>query len=126
MINKRINTTPEEINLSENSLISEWNITDKHNEIIFTRIVGLQLKKIRLAKGLTQTRIAKAINVTFQQIQKYEKGTNELRLINIKKLAEFFDVEESYFYKPITDCDLKFKIQKNRIIFKPKNIWLES
>ena len=27
-------------------------------------------------RGLTQTKVAKAINVTFQQIQKYEKGTN--------------------------------------------------
>tara|TARA_R100001443_G_C3261385_1_gene155688 strand:- start:49 stop:432 length:384 start_codon:yes stop_codon:yes gene_type:complete len=115
MINKRLNTTPEEINESQNNLISEWNMTDEHNEKIFTKIVGLQLKKIRLAKGLTQTKVSKKINVTFQQIQKYERGQNELRLINIKKLAEVFDVEESYFYKPIIDRDLRFIMKKRGI-----------
>jgi|TARA_R100001198_G_C5229285_1_gene208972 DNA-binding transcriptional regulator YiaG len=119
MINKRLNTTPEEINESQNNLISEWNMTDEHNEKIFTKIVGLQLKKIRLAKGLTQTKVSKKINVTFQQVQKYERGQNELRLINIKKLAEVFDVEESYFYKPIIDRDLRFIIKKRGINVYP-------
>ena len=113
------NTTPEEINISQDNLISEWNMTDEHNEKIFTKIVGLQLKKIRLAKGLTQTKVSKKINVTFQQIQKYERGQNELRLINIKKLAEVFDVEESYFYKPITDRNLQFIIKKRGINVYP-------
>ena len=114
-MNKRINTTPEEINESQNNLISEWNMTEEHNEKIFTKIVGLQLKKIRLAKGLTQTKVSKKINVTFQQVQKYERGQNEMRLINIKKLAEVFDVEESYFYKPITDRNLRFITNKRGI-----------
>jgi|TARA_R110002110_G_scaffold143589_1_gene332485 DNA-binding XRE family transcriptional regulator len=109
------NTTPEEINESQNNLISEWNMTDEHNEKIFTKIVGLQLKKIRLAKGLTQTKVSKKINVTFQQIQKYERGANEIRLIFIKKLAEVFNVEENYFYKPITDRDLRFINNKRGI-----------
>ena len=124
-MNKRINTTPEEINESQNNLISEWNMTEEHNEKIFTKIVGLQLKKIRLAKGLTQTKVSKKINVTFQQIQKYERGQNEMRLINIKKLAEVFNVEESYFYKPIIDRDLRFIIKKrgiNAYPFESENV----
>ena len=39
----------------------------------FNKHLGEMLKKRRLALGLTQTKVAKAINVTFQQIQKYEK-----------------------------------------------------
>ena len=113
------NTTPEEINISQDNLISEWNMTDEHNEKIFTKIVGLQLKKIRLAKGLTQTKVSKKINVTFQQVQKYERGQNEIRLIFIKKLAEVFDVEESYFYKPITDRNLQFITKKRGINVYP-------
>ena len=42
----------------------------------FNKHLGSKLKLRRLALGLTQTKVAKAINVTFQQIQKYEKGTN--------------------------------------------------
>ena len=39
----------------------------------FNKHLGNKLKMRRLALGLTQTKVAKAINVTFQQIQKYEK-----------------------------------------------------
>jgi len=39
----------------------------------FNKHLGEMLKKRRLALGLTQTKVAKAINVTFQQIQKYER-----------------------------------------------------
>ena len=38
--------------------------------------LGKKLRLRRTSLGLTQTQVAKAINVTFQQIQKYEKGTN--------------------------------------------------
>jgi transcriptional regulator with XRE-family HTH domain len=62
--------------------MAQWRISEKDDELIFTKIVGLQLKKIRLMRGYTQTRVAKAINITFQQIQKYEKGTNECKAIN--------------------------------------------
>ena len=40
----------------------------------FNKHLGNKLKLRRLALGLTQTKVAKAINVTFQQIQKYEKS----------------------------------------------------
>ena len=43
----------------------------------FNKHLGNKLKLRRLALGLTQTKVAKAINVTFQQIQKYEKGQME-------------------------------------------------
>jgi DNA-binding XRE family transcriptional regulator len=74
----RTNTNILEINQSLIELLAEWRISEKDDEIIFTKIVGLQLKKIRLMRGYTQTRVAKAINITFQQIQKYERGQNEV------------------------------------------------
>ena len=42
----------------------------------FNTHLGKKLRMRRLSLGLTQTKVANAINVTFQQIQKYEKGTN--------------------------------------------------
>jgi DNA-binding XRE family transcriptional regulator len=75
----RTNTNILEINQSLIELLAEWRITEKDDEIIFTKIVGLQLKKIRFMRGYTQTRVAKAINITFQQIQKYERGQNECK-----------------------------------------------
>ena len=114
-MNKWTNRTPDEINHSIVALLSEWNISDKHNKKVYTKISGLQLRKIRIVKGWTQTKVSKKLQVSFQQIQKYERGQNEMRLINIKKLAEVFDVEESYFYKPITDRNLRFITNKRGI-----------
>ena len=67
---RRTNNTPEEINQSILALVNEWNISDEHNEVVATHVIGLQLKKIRLVRRLTQTKIARSVGCTFQQIQK--------------------------------------------------------
>lgn len=41
-------------------------------------IVGNNIRRIRNAKGMTQEKLAAALGVTFQQVQKYEKGTNRV------------------------------------------------
>ena len=56
------------------------------------------LKKRRLALGLTQTKVAKAINVTFQQIQKYEKGINGVSSLRLLQLASYLKVQINYFF----------------------------
>ena len=45
----------------------------KKSDEVFNKIVGDRLNNIRLSKKMTQTQLANAIGVTFQQIQKYEK-----------------------------------------------------
>ena len=55
----------------------------------FNKHLGNKLKLRRLALGLTQTKVAKAINVTFQQIQKYEKGTNGVSSIRLLQLSNY-------------------------------------
>ena len=69
----------------------------------FNKHLGNKLKLRRLALGLTQTKVAKAINVTFQQIQKYEKGTNGVSSSRLLQLAVFLKVPVSYFYEDYTD-----------------------
>ncbi len=58
----------------------------------FNKHLGSKLRMRRLALGLTQTKVAQAINVTFQQIQKYEKGTNGISSLRIMQLANFLKV----------------------------------
>ena len=65
----------------------------------FNRHLGAKLRVRRLALGLTQTKVAQAINVTFQQIQKYEKGTNGISSLRIMQLANFLKVPVVYFYE---------------------------
>ena len=65
----------------------------------FNRHLGSKLRMRRLALGLTQTKVAQAINVTFQQIQKYEKGTNGISSLRIIQLANFLKVPVVYFFE---------------------------
>ena len=65
----------------------------------FNQHLGSKLKLRRLALGLTQTKVAKAINVTFQQIQKYEKGTNGVSSVRLLQLSNYLKVPISYFFE---------------------------
>ncbi len=65
----------------------------------FNTHLGKRLRMRRLSLGLTQTKVANAINVTFQQIQKYEKGTNGVSSSRLMQLANFLKVPITYFYE---------------------------
>ena len=65
--------------------------------------LGKKLRMRRLSLGLTQTKVAQAINVTFQQIQKYEKGTNGVSSSRLMQLAQFLKVPITYFYEEYKD-----------------------
>ena len=69
----------------------------------FNKHLGCRLKLRRLALGLTQTKVAKAINVTFQQIQKYEKGTNGVSSIRLLQLANYLKVPVNYFFEDFSE-----------------------
>ena len=68
-------------------------------EVNFNKHLGSKLRMRRLALGLTQTKVALAINVTFQQIQKYEKGTNGISSLRIMQLSRFLKVPVVYFFE---------------------------
>jgi len=72
-------------------------------EVNFNKHLGNKLKLRRLALGLTQTKVAKAINVTFQQIQKYEKGTNGVSSIRLLQLSNYLKVPINYFFEDYSE-----------------------
>jgi len=79
-----------------------------HMEDNFNIHLGKKLRIRRLSLGLTQTKVAQAINVTFQQIQKYEKGTNGVSSNRLMQLSQFLKVPIIYFfedYKEFKDID---------------------
>ena len=69
----------------------------------FNTHLGKKLRMRRLSLGLTQTKVANAINVTFQQIQKYEKGTNGVSSSRLLQLSEFLKVPVNYFYDDFSE-----------------------
>ena len=56
----------------------------------YCKMIGANLRYIRIHRGLTQTKVAQAINVTFQQMQKYEAGANCINVWRLTQLANFF------------------------------------
>jgi len=67
--------------------------------------LGKKLRMRRLSLGLTQTKVANAINVTFQQIQKYEKGTNGVSSSRLIQLSNFLKVPITYFFEDFVEYD---------------------
>jgi len=69
----------------------------------FNNHLGRKLRLRRLSLGLTQTKVAEAINVTFQQIQKYEKGTNGVSSARLMQISQFLKVPITFFYEEYKD-----------------------
>ncbi len=61
--------------------------------------VGRKLREARIAKGLTQTELGKALGVSFQQVQKYEKGTNRIGSSRLWDICVFLSLSVSYFFE---------------------------
>ena len=78
----------------------------------FNKHLGNKLKLRRLALGLTQTKVAKAINVTFQQIQKYENGTNGVSSIRLLQLSNYLKVPINYFFDDYSEYQLNAERSK--------------
>ncbi|MDF3047601.1 MAG: putative transcriptional regulator [Candidatus Midichloriaceae bacterium] len=70
--------------------------TRKVNEIDLE--VSKKLKKRRLELGFTQEQLANSIGVTFQQIQKYERGTNRISSSNLFALAKILQTDITHFF----------------------------
>jgi transcriptional regulator with XRE-family HTH domain len=60
--------------------------------------VGQRIRIQRLAAGLSQSELAERIGVTFQQVQKYEKGTNRVGAGRLTKIARVLNVPVGSFF----------------------------
>ncbi len=52
--------------------------------------------------GLSQSKLGEILGVTFQQIQKYEKGVNRISASRLKQAANVFNVDIDWFYEDVT------------------------
>jgi transcriptional regulator with XRE-family HTH domain len=60
--------------------------------------IGRKIRLLRLERGLSQSDLAKAIGLTFQQVQKYEKGANRVSAGRLQQIADFFKVSIMFFF----------------------------
>lgn len=65
--------------------------------------VGQRLRELRMLAGLSQSDVASALGLTFQQLQKYERGFNRVSASRLFKLAQFFRVPVSVFFEGLEE-----------------------
>ena len=69
------------------------NPVDKH--------VGSRVRMRRLMIGMSQEKLGDALGLTFQQIQKYEKGTNRIGASRIQQIADILEVPVSFLFEGV-------------------------
>lgn len=65
--------------------------------------IGQRLKKARIRVGLTQSDLAQAAGLTFQQIQKYEKGDNRIAISTLARMRPVLGIEAEDLLPPLRD-----------------------
>lgn len=68
--------------------------------------VGARVKLRRMIMGMSQDLLGKSLGLTFQQIQKYEKGANRIGASRLFELSKLLDVPISYFYDDYNGADV--------------------
>ena len=85
---------PKRVRRSAKKLVSRSGPIDIH--------VGERVRLRRNLLGISQTDLGKAVGVTFQQVQKYEKGTNRISASRLFNLSRALDVPISYFFEDLS------------------------
>ena len=69
--------------------------------------VGKRLRLRRTMMGLSQEAVAKAVGITFQQVQKYEKGSNAMNATRLYEFARFMNVPVAYFFEGLEQAGVR-------------------
>jgi len=65
--------------------------------------VGQRVRQRRVLCGLSQTELANAIGLTFQQLQKYERGMNRISASKLWQISQVLDVPVQWFFKEFSE-----------------------
>lgn len=69
-------------------------------EMALDAAVGARLRSARQLAGMSQTDLALRVGVSFQQVQKYEKGMNRIGASRLQQFAEILNVSVAFFFEP--------------------------
>lgn len=78
-------------------------VRERHSHPI-DRYVGYRVRVRRALLGMAQERLGTLLGLTFQQVQKYESGTNRISASRLFEIARALDVPVSYFYDEMPDA----------------------
>jgi transcriptional regulator with XRE-family HTH domain len=77
---------------------------------------GRKIRALRLERGLSQSDLATGIGLTFQQVQKYEKGANRVSAGRLQRVADLLNVPVTFFYSGM-GANPKKNEQRNSLVF---------
>ena len=86
-------------NNDKNFRVTNNNAVDVH--------VGKRIRLRRTLLGMSQEQLGNALNITFQQVQKYERGANRVSASRLWDISQIIDVPISYFFEDMSDTTLK-------------------
>ena len=67
-------------------------------------VIAAMLKTFRTTRNMSQTELAQAVGITFQQIQKYETAANRIPASRLYYLAQVLEVSVADFFRPLPDA----------------------
>lgn len=76
--------------------------------------VGKRLKQMRKLRRMSQTDVAKRLDLSFQQVQKYEIGSNRIAASRLFELSRILEVPTSYFFEGLADADSAAASRRDR------------
>ncbi|GAB5046924.1 helix-turn-helix domain-containing protein [Thermodesulfovibrio sp. TK110] len=80
--------------------------------------IGETIKKLRKAKGISQMELADKIGITYQQLQKYEKGKAKITIERLIDIAKALDVPVSVFFPELYEKESKFYSEDEVILIE--------
>ncbi|MEC8172360.1 MAG: helix-turn-helix transcriptional regulator [Pseudomonadota bacterium] len=88
--------------------------------------VGQRIRDKRNKRGMSQTEVANALGVTFQQVQKYERGTNRVGASRLFDLSRILSVPVQYFFAGLNNQSTPIEKEDDNVIhlMKPDTIEL--
>lgn len=85
--------------LDKNFRVTNNNAVDVH--------VGKRVRLRRTLLGMSQEQLGASLNITFQQVQKYERGANRISASRLWDISQILDVQISYFFDDMTDDTMR-------------------
>ena len=89
--------------------------------------VGNRIRTRRLLIGMNQEALARRLGLTFQQVQKYESGSNRVSASRLQKLADVLEVKPGYFFAGLQALEAELSAedkQRRELMQRPETLEL--
>jgi len=84
---------------------------ERHHRITNNNAIDLHVgKRLRLRRtllGMSQEQLGAELNITFQQVQKYERGANRVSASRLWDMSQVLDVSVSYFFDDMSEATMR-------------------